>query len=111
MKDPAILSHDPLTGATTYGHAMPDDRLVIQTVRDVEPVLEYCKRQRNEGVKSVLGRETREIAAIPMEVLDGMKALFGLDWTNKAHRPAIMNHVKFGDFKQFLTTDARLKRS
>jgi hypothetical protein len=108
LMKPEILSQS--MGVTTLAHAMPDDRLVIETRQDVGPILDYCQRQRNDAVRSVLGRETREIAAIPINALEEIRQKYGLDWYDKSHRPAIMAHIKFGDYRKFLTTDAKLKR-
>lgn len=80
-----LFSHDPLTGITKYWHYDPDtDRAHIETVQDVQPLIEQNNSLRNEVTSLDRWGDGKKVADIPLHIywdlkkkgiLDDQKAL------------------------------------
>ena len=44
------FDHDPVSGLVEYYEETSDGKVHIHTYQDVEPIMDYCRRLRNEGL-------------------------------------------------------------
>lgn len=62
-----LFSHDPTFGVTKYWHwDEMTDEVAIETVQDIEPLLERNNRLRNEQTSTDRWGDGRIVASIPM---------------------------------------------
>jgi hypothetical protein len=67
---------------TNYKWDEPEERLVIQRVQDVEPILEANKRAFDVDDKRFKSEAMNHVARIPMVVIEKVKAETGVDLLN-----------------------------
>lgn len=66
-----LLNHDALMGVTEYFHASDDgDSFTIETVQDVEPLLDMNKADMNEVGNFDKWGDGKLVARIPMVIYD-----------------------------------------
>lgn len=62
-----LFSHDPVFGVTKYWHwDEMSDEVAIETVQDIEPLLEYNQRLRNDQTSLDRWGDGKVVAKIPM---------------------------------------------
>jgi len=97
-----LFDHDPLSGLTEWFHYDDaTDKITIETVDDVEPVLDANKRSYNEGRKST---DFRRIATIPPVVQLLWMEKYGVDLTNKDHLPAVKRLLNDPEWRYLRTS-------
>lgn len=62
--------------SSTFFHEEQDGKIAIETVVDVEPVIERAKALHNEGFNRT-GMGDRHVASIPIDVLDAWARRLG----------------------------------
>jgi hypothetical protein len=80
-----LLDYDPLSGVSEYYHKT-DKGFAIQTVQDVEPVLDRNKRLMNEDSGHYRDGNYHHVASIPIVVLEQWRKELGDDPLAKHNR-------------------------
>src|SRR5215469_6219006 len=88
-----IFHMDELTGEIT-----------IERVQDVELVIEANKRAQVAGDGFSPSRELREIAEIPMGVVELWRTVLGVDIFNRNHWPAVKRLLRNSDWRHLRTS-------
>jgi len=88
-----IFDMDELTGEIT-----------IERVQDVEPVIEANKRAQSAGDGFSPSRELREIAEIPMGVVELWRTVLGVDIFNRDHWPAVKRLLRDSEWRHLRTS-------
>ena len=65
-----FLGHDPALGLTEAFHVDNDVRYAIETIQDVEPILENNKKLATAGDGYSPSRDIRRIANIPNVIIE-----------------------------------------
>ncbi len=74
MLDRRLLEHDPLTGETEYYcYDDVEDTFSIETVVDVEPLIELNKAQFNAQEKHTRWGDGARVASIPLSIYFELK--------------------------------------
>jgi hypothetical protein len=87
------LHVDELTGEMT-----------IERIQDVEPVIEANKRAKTAGDGFSPSRELREIAEIPMGIVELWRTVLGVDIFNRDHWPAVKRLLRDRDWQHLRTS-------
>jgi hypothetical protein len=83
-----IFHMDELTGEIT-----------IERLQDVEPAIEANKRAQTAGDGFSPSRELREIAEIPMGVVELWRTVLGVDIFNRNHWPAVKRLLRDSEWR------------
>lgn len=103
-----FLGYDPALGLTEAFHIAPgQSSFAIETMQDVEPILENNKRRQNDGDGFTASREGRYIASIPLVIIEKWKNELGVDIFNKNHQPAIRRLLNDPDWRYLRTSLGR----
>jgi hypothetical protein len=78
--------------------------IAIERCQDVEPVIEANKRAQTAGDGFSSSRELREIAEIPLGVVELWKQLYGVDVMNRDHMPAVKKLLRDPDWRHLRTS-------
>lgn len=96
-----LLDHDPVTGLTEYhSYDSAADRTVIETVQDVESILE-----RNKALQSAddagwsASRDLRRAARIPDIVILKWRNEEGIDVFDPDHWPAVKRKLNSSEYR------------
>lgn len=83
----SFAEYNPLTGVEQWVDATPDDnRLQVQYRQDVEPVLEVCKAERNDGLTDYgIKQDLWLYARIPPTVILKLRFEHGVDIFKRDH--------------------------
>ena len=73
--------------------------ITIERCQDVEPVIEANKRAINARDGYSPSRELREIAEIPLGVVELWKQLYGIDVMNRDHMEGVKKLLKDPDWR------------
>ncbi|MBY4947002.1 hypothetical protein K6V92_10265 [Cupriavidus respiraculi] len=76
--------------SNTFLHEEQDGKFAIETVADVEPVIERAKALHNMGLNRT-GMGDRHVASIPIIVLDAWARKRGLTFQNVMQDQAVMS--------------------
>ena len=88
-----IFHMDELTGEMT-----------IERVQDVEPVIEANKRAQTAGDGFSSSRDLRQIAEIPMGVVELWRTVLGVDIFNRDHWPAVKRLLRDSEWGHLRTS-------
>lgn len=88
-----IFHMDELTG-----------EIAIERVQDVAPVIEANKRAQTAGDGFSPSRELREIAEIPLGVVELWRTVLGVDIFNRDHWPAVKRLLRDRDWQHLRTS-------
>jgi len=88
-----IFHMDELTGEIT-----------IERVQDVEPVIEANKRAQTAGDGFSPSRDFRQIAEIPLGVVEFWRTMLGVDIFNRDHWPAVKRLLRDSDWRHLTTS-------
>lgn len=105
-----VLDFDPLTGVVEYHSYDPATReTIIETVQDVEPILERNKALQNEddGGWSP-SRDLRRAASIPDVVILKWRRELGVDVFNRNHWPAVKRLLNDPEWRWLRTAPGQL---
>lgn len=95
-----LLDHDPLTGVSEYHSFDPAaDRTVIETVQDVEPILEQNKAlQNSDDAGWSPTRDLRRAARIPDIIILKWRIEEGIDVFDPDHWPAVKRKLNSSEY-------------
>lgn len=105
-----LIERDPMSGIAEYHHYDPaTDRTVIETVQDVEPILEFNKARQNaeDGGWSPT-RELRRAATIPDIVILKWRNELGIDVFNRDHWPAVKRLLNSNEWRHLRSAPGQL---
>ena len=99
----------PIARSFDYDHT--DDKGVIHSVQDVEPLLDLNKREINGD--SMYGTEggplgMRKVASIPLIIIEKWKAELGVDVMNKDHMPKVKQLLNDPEYAYLRTHNSRI---
>lgn len=105
-----LLESDPVTGLTEYHHYdSATDRTVIETVQDVEPILERNKALQSEDAGGWSPtRELRRAATIPDIVILKWRREEGIDVYDPDHWPAVKRKLNSSEYRWLRTAPGTL---
>jgi len=106
-----LLDYDPLTGVTQYFHH--DDitgRWAIETVQDIEPILDTNKAAQNdEGYsKNGIKNDWWHFARIPVVIQEKWLREEGIDIYNKDHWQKVKRKLNDPDYKYLKMTTGKV---
>lgn len=98
-----LLSHDPLSGITTWFHKDSDQGFKLEARQDISAFLDANKAAQNEGIAKGQKGDFWHAARVPMIILQ--------QWANEAGLP--MNDPAFGEVvkKKLNDPDNRFMRT
>lgn len=88
-----IFHMDELTG-----------EIAIERIQNVEPVIEANKRAQTTGDGFSPARDLREIAEIPLGVVELWRTVLGVDVFNRDHWPAVKRLLRDRDWQHLRTS-------
>ncbi len=105
-----LLASDPAIGLTEYHHyESVTDRTVIETVQDVEPILERNKALQNDDAGGWSPtRELRRAATIPDIVILKWRREDGIDVYDPDHWPAVKRKLNSSEYRWLRTAPGTL---
>ena len=99
-----FFDYDPMLNQTEYFHSDTAAKtFTIQTVQDVEPILEFNKRQFNDGDGYTPSRDMKKIASVPLNVVELWKEKYGFDLFNKNHAQGVRRLLNDADWRYLRT--------
>lgn len=102
------LHFDGAYGLLSNFHTEPDgERFAVETVADVEPIIDLNKALANDGDGYSPSRELRRIASIPLVIVEKWKNEFGVDVFNKDHAQAVRRLLNDPDWRYLRTSPGR----
>lgn len=93
---PEFFDYDPLTGVTQYHELNDEGKSVITSVSDVEPLLDWCKQNRNDPEVTRHGiKESWWCYAKlgPIQMIQLRQAGFDIHSPDESHQRAIFKYV------------------
>lgn len=105
-----FLDKDPITGMEAY-HAYDHSTGLahIQTVQDVEPVLERNKALQNtDHSKKGIQKSWWHCASIPNVIIEKWLNEYGINFYNKDHWPAVKKLLNSPDWRYLRTGSGKL---
>ena len=103
-----LLEYDDFTGLTEIFHPARDGKWGIETIQDVEPVLEANKALQNDGDGYSESRELRRAASIPHIVQMQWLNKLGVDLYNPNHWPAVKRLLNDPEWRHLRTAPGNL---
>lgn len=106
-----LLDYDPLTGVTQYFH---HDEMTgkwgIETIQDVDPILDMNKAAQNDESYSRHGikNEFWHFARVPIVIQEKWLREDGIDIFNKDHWPRVRKKLNDPDYLYLKTTTGKL---
>ncbi|MCT9125408.1 hypothetical protein [Cupriavidus gilardii] len=95
--------------STTFFHEEQDGKVAIESVADVEPIIERAKALHNAGINRT-GMGDRHVASIPIIVLDAWARKRGLTFQNVMQDQALMSQfLQDPDHSYFIIDKASVK--
>jgi hypothetical protein len=104
-----LLERDPLTGTERWFEYDPVTKeCSIETVQDVEPILEMNKalQTHNDGYSKT--REWRRAASIPNTLIYEWLTKEGIDVYNADHWPAVVRKLDSIEYRYLRTADGQI---
>jgi hypothetical protein len=99
-----FVEYEADRGLATY-EDMNDGHLQVHYRQDVEPVLEYTKKIRNDGLADLgIKRDMWHYAHVPPVVILKWRFEHGVDIFNKDHMPKVLQLLNT-EYKALKTTD------
>ena len=84
------------------------DEMTIERRQDVEPVIEANKRAQTAGDGFSPSREFREIAEVPMGVVELWRTVLGVDIFNRNHWPAVKRLLRDSEWRHLRTSSGSI---
>ena len=95
---------DPIKRSFSYDHT--DDKGVIHSVQDVEPLLDLNKKEQTGDSMYGTGRGPmgmHKVASIPLVIIEKWKAELGVDVMNKDHMPKVKQLLNDPEYRYLRT--------
>jgi hypothetical protein len=103
------LGNMPGDAANAMEYSESDDKLVIHTSQDVEPLLERNVAFQNSGLDGYTpSRDMQQVASIPAVWLDYIYKHHGIKWWDEEDTPRLMALLDDPAFKDFRTGGGHL---
>jgi hypothetical protein len=105
-----LLDFDAQTGIAEYHrYDSLTDRTVIETVQDVEPILERNRMLQNADDRGwSASRDLRRAATIPDIIVLKWRSDYGIDVFNRDHWPAVKRLLNDPEWRYLRTAPGRL---
>lgn len=100
-----MISSDEVT--TKFHYDAVDDRLTIQRVQDVEPIIEMNKTQFNQAPTNWKG-EFHHVGSIPYVIVEKYKKETGIDLLKPEYRGELLKFLERPENRMFRTRPGRL---
>lgn len=85
-----FLDHDPLTGRTLVWHELDDGTFGVETVQEIDPVLDHNAALRTSGVNNYIPAiDARLVANIPIGVITKWRNDYGIDYYQSFRDPDV----------------------
>ena len=94
----------PISRSFSYDNT--DDKSVIHSVQDVEPLLNLNKREQTGDSMYATGRGPagmHKVASIPLIIIEKWKAELGIDVMNKDHMPKVKQLLNDPEYRYLRT--------
>lgn len=101
-----LIEHDSFTGITEYFHST-DDGFKIETVQDVQPILEANKRIMNDSSSDWKG-DWHHIASVPLILVHQWSKELGSDILSKENRKAFIAKLSDYNYSKLRTKGGKL---
>jgi hypothetical protein len=102
--------NDPVKTTFKYDHS--EDKVILNSVQDIEPILELNKKeQNNDSMYGIGNTETlgmRKVASIPLVVIEKWKQELGVDIMNKNDWPKVKQLLNDPENRFFRTNESKL---
>jgi hypothetical protein len=102
--------NDPVKTTFKYDHS--EDKVILNSVQDIEPILELNKKeQNNDSMYGIGNTETlgmRKVASIPLVVIEKWKQELGFDIMNKNDWPKVKQLLNDPENRFFRTNESKL---
>ena len=102
--------NDPVKTTFKYDHS--EDKVILNSVQDIEPILELNKKeQNNDSMYGIGNTETlgmRKVASIPLVVIEKWKQELGVDIMNKNDWPKDKQLLNDPENRFFRTNESKL---
>lgn len=101
-----LLDRDPLSGVEQYYIPTPDGKgFTLETIQDVEPILEHNKRLQNGGFTGYTpSRDMKHVATIPPIIELRWKREYGIDINDRNHWPAVKRLLNSNEWRWLRTS-------
>lgn len=103
-----ILDHDAFSGVTEIFHPGSDGKWHLQSIQDVEPILEANKALATENDGYNKARDLRRAASIPNVVILKWRSELGIDIHNPDHWPAIKRLLNSSEWRHLRTAPGQI---
>lgn len=102
-----VLSQRP--GVRTMYHRETDGSIVIETVQDVEPILERNKKLAVENAKNIKSRTFFPVASIPVTIQYEWLKKYGISNVfDEEYEPLIKRLLNSSDYRYLRTSEIYL---
>ena len=94
-----------------FGYDHTEDKSVIHSVQDVEPLLELNKKEANGDSMYGTGdgmMGMRKVASIPLIIIEKWKTDLGVDVMNKDHMPKVKQLLNDPEYAFLRTHNSRI---
>tara|TARA_R100000995_G_scaffold80068_1_gene51565 strand:+ start:926 stop:1234 length:309 start_codon:yes stop_codon:yes gene_type:complete len=101
--------NDPIKTTFKYDHS--EDKGIINSVQDVEPILELNKKEQAGDSIYGTGENSmgmRKVASIPLVVIEKWKRELGVDIMNKNDWPKVRQLLNDPENRFFRTNESKL---
>jgi len=101
--------NDPIKTKFRYDHN--EEKVILQNVQDVEPLLELNKKEINGDSMYGTGDNVagmRKVASIPLVIIEKWKRELGVDVFNKDHMPKVKQLLNDPEYKWLRTHESNL---
>ena len=100
---------EPIKRSFRYDHT--EDKAVIHSVQDVEPLLDLNKKEINgDSMDCTEGGPLgmRKVASIPLIIIEKWKTEIGIEVMNKDHRPKVKQLLNDQEYAYLRTHNSRI---
>jgi hypothetical protein len=104
---PVLFDQDEFFGITEVFHPMGQGQWAMETIQDVEPILENNKALFTHDDGYTPTREMRRVASIPLIVVHKWLKM-GIDVNNPDHWPKVKELLNSSDYLYLRTAPGRL---
>src|SRR5882724_1874833 len=98
-----LLDRDPLSGVEQWFSSPDGKSCVIESVQDVEPILERNKALQNSTDGYTPSRDMKFVATIPPIIEMKWRTELGIDINNRNHWPAVKRLLNSSEWSYLRT--------
>lgn len=108
MSTKRLLEHDEFSGLTEVFHPGMDGKWAIESIQDVEPILDKNKALHNHDDGYSPSREMRRAATIPNIIIMKWRRELGVDIHNPDHWPKVKQLLNSSEWRYLRTAPGNL---